>query len=433
MCLSTLFALIIYIIIFHPEVIVLKIGEFTDSFIPIIDGVGRVVLAYCEHLGKRDNEVYAIAPMADTGYRGRYNFELIDFLSTGLPGGLQWREGIPGADPHYTARMKNVDLDIVHSHSPFISGYAAMRYAYRHKVPMVSTFHSKYYDDFYKVTQSKAVSELGVKAVLEYYDHCDEVWAVSSSTADVLRDYGYKGSIFVVENGSDILPKESQGDPAEAKERFGLTDDPVLLFVGQMNWKKNILLILEAVSKLVNNGEKLQLMLVGQGPNSEEISRKVDELGISDITKIPGHITSVKDLDGIYRAADVFVFPSLYDNAPMVVREAARAFTPPVLARGSSSAEIVEDGVNGRLCEDDPDDLARVIHEMLSDRDALLAMGKKASETIPIPWDGIIDRVEERYRYLIENHDPAPSRLEEIKAYLKRLNPVDILLSDDQK
>ena len=74
MCLSALFALIIYIIIFHPEVIVLKIGEFTDSFIPIIDGVGRVVLAYCEHLGKRDNEVYAIAPMADTGYRGRYNF-----------------------------------------------------------------------------------------------------------------------------------------------------------------------------------------------------------------------------------------------------------------------------------------------------------------------------------------------------------------------
>ena len=411
----------------------LRIGEFTDSFLPIVDGVGRVVLAYCEHLGKRDNEVYAITPMADTGYRGRYNFELIDFLSAELPGGLQWREGIPSADPHYLARMKNVELDIVHSHSPFFSGYSAMRYSLRHKVPMVSTFHSKYYDDFYKVTQSKTVSELGVKAILEYYDHCDEVWAVSSSTADVLRDYGYKGSIFVVENGSDTLPKESQGDPGEIKQLFGLSGDPVLLFVGQMNWKKNILLILESAAKLKRNGEKFQLLLVGQGPNSDEIQEKVNDLGIDDITKLPGHITSVKELDGVYRASDIFVFPSLYDNAPMVVREAARAFTPPILARGSSSAEIVEDGVNGRLCENDAGDLARVIHEMLSDREALKAMGEKASETIPVPWDGIIDRVEERYRYLIDHHDTVPSRLEEIRNYLKKLNPVDILLSDDQK
>ena len=95
----------------------MRIGEFTDSFVPIVDGVGRVVLAYSEHLGKRDNEVSVIAPMADTGYRGNYPFELVDFIAADLPAGFEWKAGVPYIDSHYRARIRDIKLDILHSHS----------------------------------------------------------------------------------------------------------------------------------------------------------------------------------------------------------------------------------------------------------------------------------------------------------------------------
>ena len=410
----------------------MRIGEFTDSFIPIVDGVGRVVLAYSEHLGKRGNELSVIAPMDDTGYRGNYPFELIDFISTDLPAGFEWKAGVPYIDPHYRARIKTVPFDIVHSHSPFVTGLEALRIATKLDIPLVSTFHSKYYDDFLKLTHSPAVSKMGVKTIIDYYDQCDEVWAVSSSTAEVLESYGYRGTITVMENGSDMLPPEKQGNPSELKAKYSIPDLPTLLFVGQMNWKKNILLILEAVARLKQEGLLCELILVGMGPDEEEIRRKVDELGLSDNTKIPGHVDDISVLDGFYRLADIFVFPSVYDNAPMVVREAARAGTPPILARESSAAEIIEDGVNGRLCENDAVDLARVIREMLSDPQALEAMGEQARLTIPKPWDTIIDKVEARYRYLIDHHEEHKNPIEKVRDYLKDISPLFTLFSDEE-
>ena len=410
----------------------MRIGEFTDSFVPIVDGVGRVVLAYSEHLGRRGNEVSVIAPMADTGYRGNYPFELVDFIATDLPAGFEWKAGVPYIDRHYRARMHDIPLDILHSHSPFVTGMEALRIATKKDLPLVSTFHSKYYDDFLKLTHSETVSRIGVKTILDYYDQCDEVWAVSSSTAEVLESYGYKGTITVMENGSDLLPPEMQGDPAELRRKYQLPEKPTLLFVGQMNWKKNILLILEAVGMLKAQGLDCQLILVGMGPDEDAIRSKVKEMGLSDNTSIPGHMDSISVLDGFYRLADIFVFPSIYDNAPMVVREAARAGTPPILARESSAAEIVQDGVNGRLCENDAADLARVIREMLADPQALAAMGAAAHDTIPKPWETIIDKVEARYRYLIDHHAEKKNTIERVKDYMRNISPFfDALWTDD--
>ena len=59
----------------------MKIGQFSDSFLPIVDGVGRVVYNYATALSRCGEECYVIAPMADTGYRGGYPFELVDFIS----------------------------------------------------------------------------------------------------------------------------------------------------------------------------------------------------------------------------------------------------------------------------------------------------------------------------------------------------------------
>ena len=62
-------------------------------------------------------------------------------------------------------------------------------------------------------------------------------------------------------------------------------------------------------------------------------------------------------------AADLFLFPSMYDNAPLVVREAAMMGTPSVILKGSTASEVIVDGVNGFLADQTPDSYADTGHE----------------------------------------------------------------------
>ncbi len=378
----------------------LRIGQFTDTFLPVVDGVGRVTMAYAETLCKLGHQVTVVAPMYDTGYRGGYPFELVDFSAAAVPGMKQYKIGEAPWDAHYRARMRMIPLDIIHSHSPFAAGSEALRLAALRSLPLVGTFHSKYYDDFLKATKSEMLAKTGVKFVVDFYSRCDEVWAGGEASADVLRGYGYDGPIQVMPNGVSLR----QADPAferEVERLWGLGRDPMILFVGQMNWKKNILTVLEACAQLKQTGRKFHLVLAGQGPDMKEIERKISELGLRERTHLAGHITDSRILDGLYSRASLFAFPSLYDTAGLVVREAAVMKTPAVTVRGSSAAEIIRDGVNGYLCENTPEDLCRVMQHVLDDPAAAARVGQAAYETIPLPWGPILEKAVDRYSRLI--------------------------------
>lgn len=85
----------------------------------------------------------------------------------------------------------------------------------------------------------------------------------------------------------------------------------------------------------------------------------------------------------------MLVFPSLYDNAPMVVREAAAMETPSIIVRGSSAAEAISDGENGLLCEDTTESLYEAIKAGLGDKARLRTLGINARNTIPMAWRDI--------------------------------------------
>ena len=378
----------------------LRIGQFTDTFLPVVDGVGRVVQAYAETLSAMGHQVTVVAPMYNTGFQGGFPFELVDFIGTGVPGMKQYKVGEAMLDAHYRRRIRMIELDIVHAHSPFTAGSEALRLSVVRRLPLVGTFHSKYYDDFLKATKSESVAKMMTKVVVNYYNRCDEVWAVGKNTAEVLKSYGYEGEIQVMPNGA-TLRSVNPSDVEEVTRRFSLGEDPLILFVGQMDWKKNILTVLEACAELKKQGTAFRLILAGQGIDMNAIRLKLAELNIQDRAQMLGHVTDTSLLDGLYSRAAVFAFPSLYDAAPMVVREAAVMGTPSVMVRGSTAAEIIRDGVNGYLCENDPKDLARVISGILADPEGRKKTGENARETIPVPWSKVLETAVERYERLV--------------------------------
>ena len=372
------------------------IGQFVDTYPPCLDGVGRVTQSYCETLTAMGHEAWYIAPQAPDG-GSEYAFPVLLQHSIKVPG-EPFRLGLPGIDLRYRRRLEDIPFDIVHAQSPFAAGEEALRIARRRQVPLVSTFHSKYYQDFYDKTKSKVIAQGVVKHIVRFYNQCDAVWTVNRATAEVLRSYGYHGTIRVMENGTNREPLSPEGAQA-LNERVRLSGDSVLLFVGQHNYKKNIHGILDACALLKAWGTRFELVTAGDGPDMESIRREVAEKGLGERTHLLGFMANRAELMALFHRADLLVFPSIYDNAPMVLREAAAMGTPAVVVRGSCSAEGIIDGENGFICGDESGEaIARAVVRALPHT---REVGERAQETIPIPWERIMRDVVAEYERLI--------------------------------
>lgn len=343
------------------------------------------------------HEPIYIAPNSP-GFDDDYGFKLLLTKSLKVKGEL-FRAGVPMLDAAYRAKLDSIRFDIVHAHSPFLAWAEAHRIARKQDIPLVSTFHSKYYDDVLAKTRSHQLAKLAVRGLVAEYDRCDGVWTLNNATADVLRSYGYKGELLIMPNGTNVEPLDPAASAA-MHERLSLPQgEPMLLFVGQHNYKKNLHGVLGACRILQEKGQPFQLVLVGDGPDYNAIVAESKSLGIGDRCHFMGFMKDRATLMALYDMADLFVFPSLYDNAPMVLREAASMGTPAVLVKGSCSAEGVEDGVNGFIS---PDETAESIAATILHSLPLCAqVGPEAKRTIPIRWESIMEQVLAEYNKLI--------------------------------
>ena len=381
----------------------LRVGLFCESFLPVIDGVGRVVHAYARFLNRMGHEVTVAVPRYGASPRGEEPFRLVDWRSFTVPRAPLYRIGVSALDASYRKRIRKIEMDIVHAHSPFSAGTAARHAARRLGVPLVFTFHSKFSDDFYMATRSRTLAKAAGRYVGLFMRSCDEVWAVSEGSVNVIREYGFKGPVRVMLNGADLRSPNPRAAETAAK-RFGLGDAPVLFYAGHLEWKKNLLLILRAAAMLKGQGLRFQLVLAGQGKDRGAVLDKASELGLQETLLLTGHLTDTALLDGLYQRASLFVFPSLYDTSGMVVREAAVMGTPSVLIRGSNAAEGIQDRLNGFLCEDSPESLAQAIRDALASPERLKEIGRNASETIPLAWEGVMEDVVKQYERVIREY-----------------------------
>ncbi len=373
------------------------IGEFCDVFPPELDGVGTVVRNYVEQLNETEEKCYYIAPKAKG--TSSYSFPVIGYASAPIPK-ESYRLGLPAFDLPYHRSVAKIDFNIVHAHSPFTAGAEALKISRLKSIPLVATFHSKYYDDFYAKTKSRMLSKEGVKFVVSFFNKCDEVWTVNERTAETLQGYGYKGDIVIMPNGTNLWYPTS-ADRIVAQNQFGLGSGDVLLFVGQHNFKKNIKNIIDAIEIYSKTHKNFKMVFVGAGPDENKMKELVEEKGLSKCVVFAGRVSDRSALMGIYARADLLVFPSIYDNAPMVVREAAAAGTPSLLIRGSCAAEGITHCKNGFLCENSPEDIAKAIENALP---RVFEVGNCARQTIPLPWQKVMVDVIDRYHNLIAKY-----------------------------
>ena len=382
----------------------LIVGQFNDSFVPIMDGVGLVARNYARCLNERYGKCYAVVHKVP-GYEDREPFPVLRFLSLPIPGKDPWRLGIPKLDASFKKKLHDIPFDLIHTHCPFTSAEIALELARERNIPLITTFHSKYREDFEKAFRSDMAVSWAMNRILRFYHASDFVWVPNRGTMTTLREYGFTGEIEVMINGTDLAapdPEEYRRYRKAGQDRIGLADeDFMFLFVGQHRWIKNIRLILEAAEILRKENRPFRLVFVGSGQDEAEIRTRVREAGLEERVRFMGTVVEREEMKEYYGRADLFLFPSLYDTASLVMREAAAFSTPSVLIRGSSTAENVEDGVNGFLSDNNPASFSGVLKGLMDNPERIRIAGKGALESIYLPWEKVVDMVYSRYREIV--------------------------------
>ena len=378
-----------------------NVGLFCDVFPPVMDGVSVCMQNYAYWMQKKVGGVCVITPNVPDADYGKHEFKVYDYFSIPVPKRPPYVTGIAEIDPVWLAKVATTRFRIVHAHCPFATGQAARRIARLQGIPLVATFHSKYRDDFARVLPKLAV-DIAIDAIVDFYERADLVWVPQESTVEVLREYGYKGHVEVMDNGSDLVADYPEKFFVEARQRLGIAPEEfVMLFVGQHIWEKNPRLVIEGLSRIPDI--PFRMYFVGVGYAAEEMKALVSEKGLDGKVTFVGSITDREKLTDYYAAADLFLFPSLYDNAPLVVREAAALHTPAVMARGATAATILQDGENGFLVDNDPDKMAELLRSLIHDPERVHRVGVQASRTIVRSWEDCVGEVLERYNALLRS------------------------------
>ncbi len=379
----------------------INIGLFNECFPPVMDGVSVCVYNYAYWMQKKVGGVSVITPNVPGTDYSKYDFEVLDYFSMPVPFRKPYVTGIADIDPSYLSKISKRQFKIVHAHSPFVSGRAAQKIAKNQNIPCVATFHSKYKDDFARILPDPMVKMI-VKNIVSFYENADYVWVPQESVKEVLREYGYKGAIDVVDNGSDLCAEYPEQYFVDARKSLGIAPDEfVLLFVGQHIWEKNVCFIIDALEGIKD--QKFRMFFVGTGYAAEAMKNLVSEKGLDSRTTFVGCVTDRETIKTYYAAADLFLFPSLYDNAPLVVREAAALHTPAVMVKGATAATVLTDDVNGFLIDNSLKSFEDKLRELIADPQRVKRVGAQASRSIVRSWEDVVSEVLDRYNSIISS------------------------------
>lgn len=377
-----------------------NIGLFNDSFPPVMDGVGICVRNYAYWMQKRVGGVSVITPANQGADYSDTEYEVLTYASIPVPMSSPYVTGVAEIDPFYLTKILKRSFKIVHAHCPFTSGLAASRVAKLQRIPFVATFHTKYRDNFERVLKNKFIVDKAVDYVVNFYQGADQVWVPQESVKEVLYSYGFKGNIEVVQNGCDLGSDYPEIFFEESRKALGISQDEfVLLYVGQHIWEKNLRFTIEALSRIQDL--PYRMFFVGRGYAQEQMKELVSELGIENKVTFTGPVMDREQLKRYYAAADLFLFPSLYDTDGIVVREAAAFNTPSVMLSEATASSMLVNGETGFLIDNNLDSFETMLRKLIKSPQELKVVGKRASKTIVRSWEDIAAEVIDRYNSLI--------------------------------
>jgi len=401
----------------------MRIGLFTDTYRPSINGIVFVVESLKKHLESQGHEVFVFCPARSirrNEHAATYDEDEHVIRFPSIKGAFyEDYDTSLFFPPRVLAQVRDLNLDIIHFFTPGQVGIMGVYAAHKLNKPLVAQHCTDLYEfvehypavlpgvlalltllPFTIKVDGKDIREIVKlyrprrevnewnrdiveKMVTLIYSKCDAVIALSRKSKQQLeswqKDDAYRYEVTLMPNGVDKIPLPSQAQVDAFRSQWHIApDDEVFGFVGRLGAEKNLDILIPTLELVADARPHARLLFIGDFEYRETLEQAAAQSRYPDRITFTGAMLR-EDLGIAYATLDVFTFPSLVDTQGWVLHEAAHAGLPIVLIDKLVS-EVVEPGVNGTFADNTPESMAQAIIDLLADprkRQAYGAASKK--------------------------------------------------------
>ncbi len=290
--------------------------------------------------------------------------------------------------------LMHESIDVIHSHTmedAFIS-----KFIHSH-IPKIFTNHTHMYLEFVNTltTREKFFWDRPM------YSHINAVIAPSMELASKSKIIFKNNRIRYIPNGVDCLKFKPNILLREEKQKFNIpSDDLIVISPRRLVVKNGVEYFVKAIPQVLNEVNNVTFVIIGDGPEKENIKKLINSLNINKKTVLLGAIPN-KDMPCWYNLADVVVIPSLIEATSIAGLEAMASGVPIVATNVGGLPEIITHGINGFLAQPkNITEIAGYLINLLKRKELRIKMGEAACRAAlySFSWDIIADKTIEVYK-----------------------------------
>lgn len=342
----------------------MRVGIFTESYPPLVNGVSTSILMLEHALTKLGHEVFIITVSDNKkDYVLENNGHILRLPSVNLANCYDYK--MTSVYPIKAVNMiKKMNLDVIHSNVEFTVGIFARVVSEQLSIPLVHTYHTNWEDYTHYITKNKKILDDICKKLLKYLvvffedKTVTELIVPSNKIYNFFKDkYKFTKNIHIIQTGIETSKfyKENfnQKDINSLKKKLGIKKkDFVVMTVSRLAKEKSVDRIINNHKELVKKYSNMKLLIVGDGPDIDKLKDEAKSLGVSDSVIFTGKVP-LNDIPIYYQLGNVFVTASKSETQGLTVVEAISSSLPVVAVKDDSFVNSVIEDFNGFVFTDD--------------------------------------------------------------------------------
>ncbi|MBO6047885.1 MAG: RecX family transcriptional regulator [Erysipelotrichaceae bacterium] len=332
----------------------MNIAIFSDTYLPDINGVATSTRILSKTLRAHGHNVLIVTPKKPSG-----SDYVDDEYVLRLPGiEVKKLYGYRASNIYSYRGMKEIRAfkpDVIHVQQEFGISIFGKIVGEILNIPVCYTYHTMYEDYTYYLSKNIKPLDFTIKKLVKrisklYGESCAALIVPSEKTADVLRSYNIKNNIYIIPTGLELErfspENKDENIVADIRNTYHLDGCFVLIYLGRLAKEKSIEMSIEAVERIKETIPNIRLLIVGGGPQYDELKALVDRKNLNDYIFFTGP-KSPDLVPQYYHASDVFISASTTETQGLTYIE-AMASGIPALARYDQNLEnVIINGRNG--------------------------------------------------------------------------------------